>query len=209
MARLRAQGHTLHPTSLPSTRQALAAYYVLAPAEASSNLAKYDGVRYGSSTPGEGVLFSGTRGAGFGAEVRRRVVLGAYTLSAEAIDNYFLQAQRVRRLVQRDFDGRFRAGNPLLEAGESSRNAEEGVDVLVCPTAPSLPPRVEGLKEADPVDVYMNDVFTVPASLAGLPAMSVPVRDGGEHGAAVGIQVIAQYGHDELVFDVAEMIERR
>lgn len=199
----------LVPVSLPTTHQALSAYYVLAPAEASSNLAKYDGVRYG--TRGEGpdgdgnaVLFSKTRGGGFGDEVRRRIVLGAYTLSAQAMDNYFIQAQRVRRLVQRDFDRVFRAANPLV-AGEEGSN-EAGVDVLVCPTAPSLPPKVEGLKGQEPVDAYMNDVFTVPASLAGLPAVSVPV-DGEEEN--VGMQVIAQYGCDDLVFDVAEMIERK
>ncbi|KAL0265264.1 Trimeric GatFAB AmidoTransferase(AdT) complex subunit [Diplodia seriata] len=218
LAHLQHLGHTIVPTALPTTHQALSAYYVLAPAEASSNLAKYDGVRYGTRAEGADgngageVLFSKTRGAGFGDEVKRRVVLGAYALSAEAVDNYFIQAQRVRRLVQRDFDGCFRRGNPLLEPLEGEMNVERtigkeaGVDVLVCPTAPTLPPRVEELKEAEPVNAYMNDVFTVPASLAGLPAMSVPVK-GEEEGQRVGMQVIAQYGCDELVFEVAEMIE--
>ncbi|KAL1616714.1 Trimeric GatFAB AmidoTransferase(AdT) complex subunit [Neofusicoccum ribis] len=215
---LRGLGHAVRPVALPTTHQALSAYYVLAPAEASSNLAKYDGVRYGTRAAGADggdgrALFSRTRGDGFGDEVKRRVVLGAYTLSAEAMDNYFIQAQRVRRLVQRDFDGCFASPNPLVvEGGGHGRGGggggggeEEGVDVLVCPTAPSLPPRMEGLRDAEPVDAYMNDVFTVPASLAGLPAMSVPVA--GEEGT-VGMQVVAQYGSDELVFDVAEMIEQ-
>ncbi|KAB2577100.1 Glutamyl-tRNA(Gln) amidotransferase subunit A [Lasiodiplodia theobromae] len=216
LAHLQSLGHTIVPVALPTTHQALSAYYVLAPAEASSNLAKYDGVRYGTRAEGadgsaDAILFSKTRGAGFGDEVKRRIVLGAYTLSAEAMDNYFIQAQRVRRLVQRDFDRCFRMANPLLVEERDNSNGDigatdEGVDVLICPTAPTLPPRVEELREAQPVDAYMNDVFTVPASLAGLPAMSVPVG-GEEEGRKVGMQVIAQYGCDELVFEVAGMIE--
>ncbi|KAF2145072.1 uncharacterized protein K452DRAFT_295625 [Aplosporella prunicola CBS 121167] len=226
LARLAQAGHAVRPVALPSTHHALSAYYVLAPAEASSNLARYDGVRFGSRAAGpdgapDGALFSRTRGAGFGAEVQRRVLLGAYSLSAAAMDNYFIQAQRVRRLVQRDFDAVFAAPNPLLEPEEAAQRQSvattttieggdedaAGVDVLVCPTAPSLPPNIAELeKQQSPVDAYMNDVFTVPASLAGLPAMSVPVRAEGEEHKA-GIQVISQYGHDDVVFEVARMIE--
>ncbi|KAK7612274.1 A subunit of glutamyl-tRNA amidotransferase [Phyllosticta paracitricarpa] len=222
LRQLRSLGHTLHAVSLPATPSALSAYYVLAPAEASSNLAKYDGVRYGTRAAGpdggdeEGVLFSATRGRGFGDELRRRVVLGAYSLSSEAMDNYFIRAQRVRRLVQRDFDAVFRAPNPLLLAAapappgqQGHQEGDEGVDVLVCPTAPGLPPRLQQLKETKPVDAYVNDVLTVPASLAGLPAVSVPVAvdDGTEHQAAtVGMQVIGQYGHDDLVLEVGGLI---
>lgn len=210
---LQDQGHSIHAVSLPSTRQALSAYYILAPAEASSNLAKYDGVRYGTqakhtSTNGE-VLYANTRKA-FGAEVQRRILLGAFSLSADAIDNYFVQAQRVRRLVQRDFNAVFSLGHVLTPPSTStptptptgSTDAGTGVDVLVCPTAPSPPPALSNL--GDSLDAYTNDVFTVPASLAGLPAVSVPVSSG--DGDDVGIQVIGQYGDDGLVLDVGSLI---
>jgi aspartyl-tRNA(Asn)/glutamyl-tRNA(Gln) amidotransferase subunit A len=221
-------GHTVHPVSLPTTKHALSAYYVLAPAEASSNLAKYDGIRFGSRSAGadgspetNSVLFAKTRGQNFGGEVKRRILLGAYTLSAEAIDNYFIQAQKVRRLVQRDFDSVFSFPNPLLDPKPGPAPYDTipdviesvRVDVLVCPTAPTLPPTLEFLDRQAPVDAYMNDVFTVPASLAGLPAISVPVSSSLDraskvsNGETVGIQVIAQYGDDELVLEVAKMVE--
>ncbi|KAF1987338.1 glutamyl-tRNA amidotransferase subunit A [Aulographum hederae CBS 113979] len=211
---LQAQGHTIHHVFLPTTKQALSAYYVLAPAEASSNLAKYDGVRFGTRAEGPdgatSVLFSATRGQGFGDEVKRRILLGAYTLSADAIDNYFIQAQKVRRLVQRDFDKAFRSPNPLheeeIDSGEATEN--EGVDVLVCPTAPTLTPTIEDLDAQNPLDAYKNDVFTVPASLAGLPAISIPVTVP-EANEKVGIQVIGQFGHDELVLDIGSIIEKQ
>lgn len=217
------QGHTIHPVSLPSTQLALSAYYVLAPAEASSNLAKYDGVRYGTRAEGpdtdgkpESSLYASTRGEGFGSEVKRRILLGAFSLSADAIDNYFIQAQRVRRLVQRDFDSVFSTRHPFssyqdLLAEPGSKPAD--VDVLLCPTAPSSPPQLskllDGGSESSPLDAYMNDVFTVPASLAGLPAISVPVSAGQDsaEGDLAGIQVIGQYGNDELVLKVGELIE--
>ena len=220
---LRQQGHTIQPVSLPSTQQALSAYYVLAPAEASSNLAKYDGVRYGTRTEGpdsdgkpENALYASTRGEGFGSEVKRRILLGAFSLSADAIDNYFIQAQRVRRLVQRDFNAIFSTEHPFnsyrdLLAEPASKPAD--VDVLVCPTAPSSPPQLSKLLDGDavtsPLNAYTNDVFTVPASLAGLPAISVPVsaQDSAE-GDLAGIQVVGQYGNDELVLNVGELIEK-
>lgn len=214
---LRKQGHSIHPVSLPATKQALSAYYVLAPAEASSNLAKYDGVRYGTR-PDEpdntgGYLYANTRGNGFGDEVKRRILLGAFSLSADAIENYFIQAQKVRRLVQRDFNRVFNLSNPLGNQTQPTEKSVDAVDVLVCPTAPSPPPTLKSLENASPVDAYMNDVFTVPASLAGLPALSVPVTvgvksaNGGEGGNSVGIQVIGQYGDDDLVLDVGSIIE--
>lgn len=185
LSKLQQAGHTLVPVSLPTTQQALSAYYVLAPAEASSNLAKYDGVRYGhraagsDASPKENLpLYARTRGEGFGAEVRRRILLGAYALSSEAIDNYFIQAQKVRRLVQQDFDSVFAAQNPLHDGNESGATA--GVDFLITPTAPSLPPTLAELERQSTVESYMLDVFTVPASLAGLPALSVPVPFGAE-----------------------------
>lgn len=220
---LQKAGHTLSAVHLSTTRQALAAYYVLAPAEASSNLAKYDGIRYGSRSAGNSdaspkqnlPLYAQTRGEGFGEEVQRRILLGAYTLSSEAMDNYFIQAQKVRRLVQRDFDGVFARQNPLLESRLEDGGRGVVVDVLLTPTAPTLPPTVEEVKGLSSVESYMNDVFTVPASLAGLPAASVPVqlpdeiRRGMEKGdvQSVGMQVIGQFGDDELVLQAAELIE--
>lgn len=214
------QGHSLHPVRLPATQHALAAYYILAPAEASSNLAKYDGVRYGSRADGidgtpESVLFAKTRGRGFGGEVQRRILLGAFTLSAQAIDNYFIQAQKVRRLVQRDFNRVFATPNPLNDEVHQSAETAAKVDILVCPTAPTLAPSLESVKNQDPISAYTNDVFTVPASLAGLPAVSVPVRTGPKCKASgdahtveesAGIQIIGQYGDDKLVLTLARAI---
>ena len=222
--KLQKQGHIIQQVSLPATKHALSAYYVLAPAEASSNLAKYDGLRYGfrddASHGTGGVLYANTRGQGFGDEVKRRILLGAYSLSAEAIDNYFVQAQKVRRLVQQDFDGVFALPNPLLDTKEGDKG-DKGVDVLVSPTAPTLPPTLEAVQNQTPLDAYMNDVFTVPASLAGLPAISVPVPmhfagpihelgyqyESKEWSHAVGVQIIGQYGDDDTVLDVAKMLE--
>lgn len=217
------QGHSLHPIRLPATQHALSAYYILAPAEASSNLAKYDGVRFGSRAEGidgtpESVLFAKTRGNGFGSEVQRRILLGAFTLSAQAIDNYFIQAQKVRRLVQQDFNKVFASPNPLGTENDQSGEEFEKVDIIVSPTAPTLAPSLESVKSQDPISAYMNDVFTVPASLAGLPAISVPVRtaslgDTAEHHdgvveESVGIQVIGQYGDDRLVLQAADAVAR-
>ena len=214
---LHKKGHSIHTVSLPRTSLALPAYYIIAPAEASSNLAKYDGVRYGepSDKPRDAsdVLYARTRGEGFGAEVQRRILLGAYSLSATARDNYFLQAQRVRRLIQEDFDRIFRMRHPLLS--QEIEVGDEGVDVLVSPTAMSTPPKVKDLDQRTAVDVYGDDVLTVPASLAGLPAISIPAKAvlgeaepmteetvGG--GLPVGIQIMGQYGSDDLVLRVAE-----
>ncbi|KAF2644613.1 glutamyl-tRNA amidotransferas-like protein [Massarina eburnea CBS 473.64] len=221
LQRLQERGHTLHTVRLPATRHALSAYYVLAPAEASSNLAKYDGVRYGNRAEGvdgtpESVLFAKTRGAGFGPEVQRRILLGAFSLSAQAIDNYFIQAQKVRRLVQQDFDSVFKAPNQLV--AKSLEENDNGVDVLLCPTAPTLAPFLNDAKRQDPIQAYMNDIFTVPASLAGLPAISVPISVAEEDRdrelknrdvvESAGMQIIGQYGDDKLVLDVArELVE--
>jgi len=222
--KLQEQGHTIHRVSLPATKHALSAYYVLAPAEASSNLAKYDGVRYGFRGDADdgagGVLYAKSRGQGFGEEVKRRILLGAYSLSAEAIDNYFVQAQKVRRLVQQDFDRVFALPHPLL-ATPAMKKEGNGVDVLISPTAPTLPPPLEAVENQTPLDAYMNDVFTVPASLAGLPAISMPISmqfdrpipglgyqyDEKEWSHPVGVQVVGQYGDDDLVFNVAKLLE--
>ena len=205
-------GFEIVPISLPSTKQALSAYYVLAPAEASSNLARYDGVRYGHSRTAQadadadgGPLYSEYRYEYFGAEVRRRILLGSYTLSAGAMDNYYIQAQKVRRLVQQDFDAVFRMPNPLREDSEANI---EGVDVIITPTAPTPPPYVYDLQRQSPVHQYTNDVFTVPASLAGLPAISVPAPAHPDHPwnpeVAIGMQVIGQFGDDFSVIYFAQ-----
>ncbi|RMZ72368.1 hypothetical protein GMOD_00010231 [Pyrenophora seminiperda CCB06] len=204
-------GHTLHPIRLPITQQALSAYYILAPAEASSNLAKYDGIRFGSRAPGldgtpDSVLFAKTRGQGFGPEVQRRILLGTFSLSARAMDNYFVQAQKVRRLVQRDFNKVFALQNPLFDE-EDDWDEEGKVDVIVCPTAPSMaPPLSQVESQQDPVQSYTNDVFTVPASLAGLPAISLPVGEA-DMSDTFGIQIIGQYGNDRLVLSAARRFE--
>lgn len=224
---LRSQGFEVVPVSLPSTKHALSAYYVIAPAEASSNLAKYDGVRYGvrgeGSDAAEGSLYTKTRGDGFGDEVKRRIVLGAYSLSSEAMDNYFLQAQRVRKLVQRDFDRVFSSPNPLYDEQQFdlSEMGDEvlledklgpgQVDFLLCPTAPTFAPRLQDVKGQTPVQAYMNDVFTVPASLAGLPAISIPTRIASPEGAdasrgVAGLQLIGQYWDDKRLLSTARRL---
>ena len=225
LERFQKMGHIVVPVSLPSTKHALSAYYVLAAAEAASNLAKYDGVRYGTSSNENDsagtVLYDSVRGNGFGDEVKRRILLGSYTLSSEAIDNYFIQAQRVRRIVQRDFDRVFAAPNPLrppeqfdlsdIDEGVELENklGPAQVDVLICPTAPTLPPLLEEVNNQAPVDSYMNDVFTVPASLAGLPAVNIPVDVAPSHDNVpfAGIQVIGQYWDDYLVLRVGGLIK--
>uniref|UniRef100_A0A0B7K218 Glutamyl-tRNA(Gln) amidotransferase subunit A, mitochondrial n=2 Tax=Bionectria ochroleuca TaxID=29856 RepID=A0A0B7K218_BIOOC len=219
---LEEQGVRVVPVSLPSTKEALCAYYVLAPAEASSNLAKYDGVRYGVRNEGPDAvgesLYTETRGAGFGEEVKRRILLGTYSLSSEAIDNYFIQAQKVRRLIQRDFDRVFKLENPLHEpvqfdlsdmAETTDLEDKQGpvqVDFILCPTAPTFPPKLSKVKNQSSVDTYMNDVFTVPASLAGLPAVSVPSKTSGKN-LPSGLQLIGQYWDDKRLLAMAEKLE--
>lgn len=216
---LQKHGHSIHQVSLPTTKKALSAYYIIAPAEASSNLAKFDGVRYGqhvaNNSHSGNVLYAASRGKGLGEEVQQRILLGSYSLSASAIDNYFLQAQRIRRLVQQDFDDIFMLRNLLSSQNLHPPNVH-GVDVLVFPTAPSEPPKLADVIHQSSVDAYSDDVLTVPASLAGLPAISVPVQNGdanslegiGGGDEAVGMQIVAQFGDDGMVFHVAEILER-
>jgi aspartyl-tRNA(Asn)/glutamyl-tRNA(Gln) amidotransferase subunit A len=177
--------------SLPTTKYALPAYYIIAPAEASSNLARYDGVRFGLRVPGESLddMYEKTRAAGFGAEVRRRVLIGTYVLSAGYYDAYYLKAQRVRTLIARDFAAAF-----------------ERVNCLLTPTAPSAAFAI-GEKSDDPIAMYLNDVFTVPVNLAGLPALSVPAGLSGE-GLPLGLQVIGRAFDEETVLRVGEVLER-
>ena len=177
--------------SLPHTGYALPCYYILAPAEASSNLARYDGVRYGLRVTGASVdeMYEGTRAEGFGAEVKRRVLIGTYVLSAGYYDAYYLKAQRVRTLISRDFEQAF-----------------EKVDVILTPTAPS-PAFAIGEKMDDPISMYLNDVFTVPASLAGLPGISVPAGLS-QDGLPLGLQLIGRAFDEETVLRAAAALEQ-
>jgi aspartyl-tRNA(Asn)/glutamyl-tRNA(Gln) amidotransferase subunit A len=188
---LRAAGAEPIEISLPLTRYALPAYYIIAPAEASSNLARYDGVRFGLRVPGDTIeeMYELTRAAGFGPEVRRRVLIGTYVLSAGYYDAYYLKAQRVRTLIARDFAAAF-----------------ERVDCLLTPTAPSAAFAI-GEKMDDPIAMYLNDVFTVPADLAGLPAVSVPAGLS-DDGLPLGLQVIGRAFDEATVLRVGEVIER-
>ncbi|KAF3939772.1 hypothetical protein ABW19_dt0210116 [Dactylella cylindrospora] len=214
---LRDLGHEIVPVELPSTKHALSSYYIIAPAEASSNLAKYDGVRFGPRRPRhppgtESKRFSAldgfvaARDAGFGKEVKRRILLGNYSLSSEAMENYFIQAQKIRRIVKEDFDNVFAMPNLLDSREVRNPDNQEGVDVLISPTSVSPAPKLEevGSSKAS-IDDYINDVFTVPASMAGLPAMSVPVGTDGE--LPVGLQITAQYGDEDSLFQVGTLIE--
>ncbi len=190
---LRDAGAEIVDVSLPHTRYALPTYYIVAPAEASSNLARYDGVRYGLRVaPDNGGLddmYAETRSAGFGAEVKRRIMIGTYVLSAGFYDAYYMKAQKVRALIARDFE-----------------QAWDRCDVLLTPTAPSAAFAL-GEKTADPIAMYLNDVFTVPASLAGLPAMSVP---GGldAKGLPLGLQIIGRPLDEAGVLNASYALER-
>jgi aspartyl-tRNA(Asn)/glutamyl-tRNA(Gln) amidotransferase subunit A len=176
--------------SLPHTSYALPAYYIIAPAEASSNLARYDGVRYGLRADAATIeeMYEATRGAGFGAEVRRRILIGTYVLSAGYYDAYYLKAQRVRALIARDFDRAF-----------------EHVDVVLTPTAPSDAFAIGDLVD-DPIAMYLNDVFTVPSSLAGLPAISVPAGLSAG-GLPLGLQLIGRAFDEATVLRAAQVLE--
>jgi aspartyl-tRNA(Asn)/glutamyl-tRNA(Gln) amidotransferase subunit A len=190
---LRDAGATIVDVSLPHTRYGLATYYIVAPAEASSNLARYDGVRFGlrATAPGDDLtaLYERTRAEGFGAEVKRRILIGTYVLSAGYYDAYYLKAQKIRTLITRDFDQVFAQ-----------------VDALLTPTTPSAA-FAQGEKMDDPVAMYLNDIFTVPASIAGVPAMSVPAGLDAS-GLPLGLQVIGKAFDEETVFAVAGAIER-
>jgi aspartyl-tRNA(Asn)/glutamyl-tRNA(Gln) amidotransferase subunit A len=185
------QGATAVPVSLPHTKYALPTYYIVAPAEASSNLARYDGVRYGLRVDGDSLedMYMNTRAEGFGDEVQRRVLIGTYVLSAGYYDAYYRKAQRVRALIARDFAQAF-----------------EDVDVILTPTAPSAAFGI-GDTQDDPVAMYLNDVFTVPASLAGLPSISVPAGLSSD-GLPLGLHLIAKPWDEEGVITAAQALER-
>jgi aspartyl-tRNA(Asn)/glutamyl-tRNA(Gln) amidotransferase subunit A len=188
---LRTLGARTQPVSLPHTEYGLAAYYLIAPAEASSNLARYDGVKYGLRVPGARDIvdmYSKTRAAGFGAEVKRRVMLGTYALSAGYYDAYYGKAQRVRTLVRRDFQQAF-----------------ERVDLLVAPTTPNVAFKM-GEKE-DPLQMYLNDILTIPVNLSGLPGLSVP-SGFTQAGLPIGLQFIGRAFDEATLLRAAHAYER-
>lgn len=194
IAWLKDAGAEIVEISLPHTKYALPTYYIIAPAEASSNLARYDGVRYGLRDLPDGAglqdMYAATRAAGFGPEVKRRIMIGTYVLSAGFYDAYYTQAQKVRALIARDFTEAFKF-----------------CDVILAPTAPSSAFAL-GEKSADPLEMYLNDVFSVPASLAGLPAMSVPAGLD-RSGLPLGLQIIGKAFDEQGVLDAGLAIEAR
>jgi len=190
---LRDAGAEMVEISLPNTRHALAAYYIVAPAEASSNLARYDGVRYGLRVPGSDTIdmYERTRAAGFGKEVRRRIMIGTYVLSAGYYDAYYLKAQKVRTLIKRDFETCFAAG----------------IDAVLTPTTPSAAFAIGEKGRADPVEMYLNDVFTVTVNMAGLPGIAVPAGLSG-NGLTLALQLIGRPFDEETLFALGEVLEQ-
>jgi aspartyl-tRNA(Asn)/glutamyl-tRNA(Gln) amidotransferase subunit A len=190
---LRAEGATLRDISLPHTKYALPAYYIVAPAEASSNLARYDGVRYGLRVPGDDIIamYEKTRAAGFGKEVKRRIMIGTYVLSAGYYDAYYLRAQKVRTLIKRDFEQAFAAG----------------IDAILTPATPSAAFGLEEMALASPIEMYLNDVFTVTVNMAGLPGIAVPAGQTGD-GLPMAVQLIGRPFDEEMLFRTGHVIER-
>jgi aspartyl-tRNA(Asn)/glutamyl-tRNA(Gln) amidotransferase subunit A len=188
---LREAGAEIIDISLPHTKYALPVYYIIAPAEASSNLARYDGVRFGERVAGQNLIemYENTRGEGFGKEVRRRILIGTYVLSAGYYDAYYIKAQKVRRLIRNDFD-----------------EALKKCDAILTPTAPSTAFAI-GEKQADPVQMYLEDVFTVSLNLAGLPGISVPVGLA-KDGLPLGLQLIGRAFDEETLFKTAAALEK-
>ncbi|MGL4976142.1 MAG: amidase family protein, partial [Bosea sp. (in: a-proteobacteria)] len=193
IAWLNAAGATIVGISLPHTKYALPAYYIVAPAEASSNLARYDGVRYGLRVPGKDIveMYENTRAEGFGREVKRRIMIGTYVLSAGYYDAYYLRAQKVRTLIKRDFDLAFAAG----------------VDAVLTPATPTAAFGIGEKGSGDPVEMYLNDIFTVTVNMAGLPGIAVPAGLDGQ-GLPLGLQLIGKPFDEETLFALGEVIEQ-
>jgi aspartyl-tRNA(Asn)/glutamyl-tRNA(Gln) amidotransferase subunit A len=190
---LKAAGAELIEVSLPHTKYALPAYYIVAPAEASSNLARYDGVRYGARVDGRNLveMYENTRAKGFGAEVRRRVMIGTYVLSAGYYDAYYLRAQKVRTLIKKDFEDCYAAG----------------VSAILTPATPSAAFGIGEKAGVDPIEMYLNDIFTVTANMAGLPGLAVPAgRDA--QGLPLGLQLIGRPFDEETLLSLGEIIEQ-
>lgn len=193
---LEEQGCEIVDISLPHTKLALPAYYIIAPAEASSNLSRYDGVRYGHREEGVSVqdLYTKTRTSGFGDEVQRRIIIGTFVLSRGSYDNYYKKALQVRRLVRDDFLNVF-SGN-------------DKVDVILTPTGTGSALPLSKFEERNPLDEYVNDIFTIPANLAGLPALSVPIGLD-KKGLPVGLQLMAPQFHDKTMINVGKILEKK
>jgi aspartyl-tRNA(Asn)/glutamyl-tRNA(Gln) amidotransferase subunit A len=189
---VKAAGAEVTEVSLPHTKYALPAYYIVAPAEASSNLARYDGVRYGLRAPGRDItdMYQRTRAEGFGKEVRRRIMIGTYVLSAGYYDAYYLRAQKVRTLIKRDFEQVFAAG----------------VDAILTPATPSAAFGIGEKVGADPIEMYLNDVFTVTVNMAGLPGLSVPAGLSAD-GLPLGLQLIGRPFDEETLFSLGRVVE--
>jgi aspartyl-tRNA(Asn)/glutamyl-tRNA(Gln) amidotransferase subunit A len=190
---LKSAGAELVEVSLPHTKYALPAYYIVAPAEASSNLARYDGVRYGLRVEGRNIIdmYKKTRAAGFGAEVRRRIMIGTYVLSAGYYDAYYLRAQKVRTLIKKDFEDCF----------------AKGVHAILTPATPSAAFGIGEKGGADPVEMYLNDIFTVTVNMAGLPGIAVPAGKDAQ-GLPLGLQLIGRPFDEETLFSLGEVIEQ-
>ena len=187
------EGATLVPISLPNSPHAIATYYIVATAEASSNLARYDGIRYGHRAQGPRSLielYERTRAEGFGAEVKRRILLGTYALSAGYYDAYYLRSQKIRTLIRRDFEQVFAAG----------------IDAVASPTSPT-PAFKLGEKIDDPLAMYLNDIYTVPANLAGLPGISIPCGFS-KAGLPIGLQLIGRPFEEAALLRIARAAER-
>jgi aspartyl-tRNA(Asn)/glutamyl-tRNA(Gln) amidotransferase subunit A len=190
---LKAAGAELVEVSLPHTRYALPAYYIVAPAEASSNLARYDGVRYGARVNGRNIaeMYENTRAQGFGPEVRRRIMIGTYVLSAGYYDAYYIRAQKVRTLIKKDFEDCF----------------AQGVSAILTPATPSAAFGIGEKTGADPVEMYLNDVFTVTVNMAGLPGIAVPAGKD-SRGLPLGLQLIGRPFEEETLFSLGDVIEQ-
>jgi aspartyl-tRNA(Asn)/glutamyl-tRNA(Gln) amidotransferase subunit A len=191
---LRAAGATIVDVSLPHTKYALPAYYIVAPAEASSNLARYDGVRYGLRVPGKDIidLYEKTRAEGFGREVKRRIMIGTYVLSAGYYDAYYLRAQKIRTLIKRDFEDVY----------------AQGVHAILTPATPSAAFGIGEKGSADPVEMYLNDIFTVTVNMAGLPGLALPAGVDAK-GLPLGLQLIGRPFDEETLFSIAHVIEEQ
>ena len=188
---LKKLGAKIIDISLPHTKYALPAYYIVAPAEASSNLARYDGVKYGYRSEGENLIsmYENTRSEGFGDEVKRRIMIGTYVLSSGYYDAYYLKAQKIRRLIKNDFD-----------------EAYKSVDVILTPSTPSSAFKI-GDKTDDPVSMYLNDIFTVPVNLSGLPAISIPAGKD-KNNYPLGLQLIGKAFEEQNLLDISYSMEK-